>query len=162
MKRTCSLIAGNLGISALPRKYDSGGNGSYDIPIIGTALTPHELWRQQYFGYSTNTEAAADLADPDEHGVVNLLEYALGLDPSVSSTEQLPQPIVDGDDFVLSFTTPTDVNGVTYGAEWITALEGNDWQSVTDTGTAPQHIFRVSRTGKPLLFMRIRVGTTVP
>lgn len=140
----------------------NGNNGTYDIPIIGTALSAQELWRQTWFGISSNTGSAADLADADADGMVNLLEYALGFDPSAPNTDQLPQPTMDGDDFVLSFTEPVNVSGIIYGAEWSATLSEPNWQPISDTGTAPQHIFRVSRTDKPLLFMRIRVATEDP
>jgi hypothetical protein len=43
-------------------------------------------WRQTYFGTTSNTGAAADLADPNRNGVVNLLEYAFHGDPATPAT----------------------------------------------------------------------------
>lgn len=48
----------------------------------GTALTTVQSWRQFYFGMSTNAGNAADAEDPDADGIVNLLEFAFGTDPT--------------------------------------------------------------------------------
>ncbi|MDW8344747.1 MAG: hypothetical protein RMM51_09690, partial [Verrucomicrobiae bacterium] len=48
---------------------------------IERVLTPREQWRLNHFGTTENTGLAADFADPDADGVVNLLEYALRGDP---------------------------------------------------------------------------------
>ena len=55
-----------------------------------TALTAAQFWRQTYFGTTTNTGNAADTADPDKDGVVNLLERALGGNPTVANPSILP------------------------------------------------------------------------
>ena len=49
---------------------------------VATLLTPAERWRKQYFGTIENTGNAANNADPDGDGRVNLLERAFGLDPT--------------------------------------------------------------------------------
>ena len=60
----------------------------------GEDLTPLQAWRQIYFGTSANTGAAADNADPDDDGVVNLVEYGAGQNPKVSNTP--PLVLTDG------------------------------------------------------------------
>lgn len=58
------------------------------------AVTPvwsaSEFWRLTHFGTHQNTALAADDADPDFDGLVNLLEYALSSNPHASSTGSLP------------------------------------------------------------------------
>jgi hypothetical protein len=51
-----------------------------------SATTPIETWRQAQFGTTSNTGDAADEADPNHNGIVNLLEYALGGDPVGNTT----------------------------------------------------------------------------
>jgi hexosaminidase len=61
---------------------------------VGLAPTAAiETWRQMHFGTTGNTGNAADDADPNHNGIVNLLEYALGGDPlgHTTGTGILPQ-----------------------------------------------------------------------
>jgi uncharacterized repeat protein (TIGR03803 family) len=46
-----------------------------------SSLTPVQSWRTQNFGTPDNTATAADAADPDLDGAINLLELAFGTDP---------------------------------------------------------------------------------
>ena len=68
--------------------------GSDHLPLVVdyVAPTPYEAWKSGYF---TTAELASpaisgDGADPDGDGVVNLLEYALGLNPRVAGVTGLP------------------------------------------------------------------------
>ena len=45
-------------------------------------MTAADTWRMEYFGDAANTGDAADNADPDKDGLVNLLERAFNLDPT--------------------------------------------------------------------------------
>jgi hypothetical protein len=56
---------------------------------IERLLTPREQWRLDHFGTPENQGAAADFADPDGDGVLNLGEYALGGNPLVADAELL-------------------------------------------------------------------------
>jgi hypothetical protein len=73
------------------------------------ALSPIESWRQQYFGTTANSGDAADLADPDSDGLVNLVEYALGLDPTKPSTSTITQDVSTGFD---RLTIPRNANAI--------------------------------------------------
>ena len=53
---------------------------------IFTPGTPLQQWRLNYFLSSTNAGEGADSADPNNNGVPNLLEYALGADPLVGTS----------------------------------------------------------------------------
>jgi hypothetical protein len=65
---------------------DGGSNTS---PFSGTLTVTiyasrHELWKQENFGPDAGNPAiAGDTADPDNDGVVNLLEYAWDADPNI-------------------------------------------------------------------------------
>ncbi len=134
----------------------SGGFGvGIDELELYSPATPLELWRQQYFGAMANSGNSADLADPDGDGVVNLLEYAFGLNPTQSASRQLPAVIVAAGTLGYDFT---GVAGVTYGAEWSTNLA--TWTPLADAGTGLRHIFSVATTGQSKIFVRLRV--TVP
>jgi alpha-tubulin suppressor-like RCC1 family protein len=102
-----------------------------------------ETWRLTHFGQSGSEGDSSDFADPDHDGIVNLIEYAFALDPKQAGSGQLPQWQRIGNELVISFTEPPGVSGITYGAKTSTALDGADWLPIKDSGTAPQHVFRV-------------------
>ena len=116
-----------------------------------------QAWRQTYFVSTNNSGDGADLSDFDKDGLPNLVEFAFGLNPKQDSSGRLPTPQQVADNFVLSFTQPTGVSGITYGAEWSDSLLSGSWTPVTDTGTPPQHTFSVPTATHPQLYMRLKV-----
>lgn len=129
----------------------------FDITLTGTGVIPITDWRQTHFGSPDNSGDGADLNDYEYDGLVNLVEYAFGLNPTLNSAGQLPQGQIVGPNFVLSFTEPVGVTGITYGAEWSTTMASNDWHPITDTGTPPQHTFSVPIGGNQVLLVRLKV-----
>jgi hypothetical protein len=129
----------------------------FDITLTGNGVIPITSWRQTYFGSPDNSGDGADLNDYDHDGLVNLVEYAFGLNPSLNNGGQLPQGQIVGSNFVTSFTEPVGVTGITYGAEWSATMAINDWLAIPDTGTPPQHIFSVPIGTNMGLFMRLKV-----
>jgi sugar lactone lactonase YvrE len=61
------------------------GYTSATLTILA-AHTPLEQWRFTHFATHANTGNAADLADPDSDSIANLMEFALGLNPTQTST----------------------------------------------------------------------------
>jgi len=54
-------------------------------------LTPYQAWQLQEFGANANDPGiAGDLADPNNNGVPNLLEYAFNSNPLQTGSEPLP------------------------------------------------------------------------
>lgn len=136
----------------------AGSNGSFDIALTGSGLTDTENWRLTWFGTIDKTGNAADSADPDNDGLPNLIEYAFGMSPTVASgAQQIPQPQIVGDHYVLSFTQPNGVSGITYGAACSATLNVGDWHGVPDTGSGNQHVFSAPINGNTKLFMQISV-----
>lgn len=88
---------------------------------VGTTLTPIEQWRQFYFGFSSNTGNAANLFNYDGDGVVNLIQYALGLNPLVPDVALLPVPFrttVGPSQFLtITFSRPLSATDVNYLVE---------------------------------------------
>jgi hypothetical protein len=68
------------------------------------ALAPSTLWKQTHFGSNANNPLiAGDLADPDNDGIANLLERALGQNPNSASSASLPTASwtkIGPDDFI--------------------------------------------------------------
>lgn len=61
-------------------------DGSKILTVSRASTNPSEalnLWRQSHFGTTVSTGAAADTGDPDGDGHPNLVEYALGTDPTL-------------------------------------------------------------------------------
>ncbi len=74
------------------RAADTAGVLSFGVTNLVTdtavrlaRLAPREAWRWEHFGSPDNSGHAADDQDPDGDGLVNLIEYALGLNPRTPS-----------------------------------------------------------------------------
>jgi len=137
----------------------TGTKNPFDIALTGTGLSMLQNWRQVWFGTTSNSGNAADAADPYHTGVPNLAAFAVlgpGQNPANAAAGLLPQPQMSGGNYSITFTQPTGVTGVAYGAEWTADLSSGNWTPIADTGVAPQHIFSVP-IGSTNLFLRLRV-----
>jgi len=124
---------------------------TYNFAVIRE--TAYETW----FWSQTGSYDAQPNGDLDHDGVPNLMEYALGLDPWTNSSSQVPQgQLIDGN-FVISFTEPIGVSGITYGAEWSPTMVTGTWQRVTDSGSDTTHTFSVPTAARSRVFMRLTV-----
>lgn len=128
---------------------------------VGPALSTAESWRQQYFGQTANSGSAADLADPDGDGLTNLVEYALGLDPTVPSASGQPSAASDATDWVYTYTRPADRTDVNYVVEISTTLATWTSNGVTHgrtaTGATETWQARVPRSTGASVFFRLRI-----
>ncbi|MBS0659986.1 MAG: choice-of-anchor D domain-containing protein [Verrucomicrobia bacterium] len=146
------------GVHVLKGRIYDGASNPTEVTQNFTVNSPLESWRNLYFGTTANAGNAADGFDFDGDGLGNLLEFAFGLDPTVASAAQLPQPQFDGNNLSYTFATPAGVSGVTYGAQWTTDLAAGTWQPVADTGLGAQHVFSVPVTGQTRVFLRLTVS----
>jgi hypothetical protein len=72
---------------------DTNGNQSVFSDSLGIVIASdrQDLWKYEKFGGNAgNPTISGDAADPDGDGIVNLMEYGLGLDPNVSSLVGFP------------------------------------------------------------------------
>ena len=122
--------------------------------IITPALTGIAAWRNLHFPNTTIGSANND--DPDHDGIPNLLEYAFGIDPNNSASNQIPPIQIIAGTLRATYTQPAEVTGITYSAEWSTDLQS--WSPITDTGTAPVHEFSLPISGVRK-YMRWKVTT---
>lgn len=146
--------------------YD-GADGLY---VIG-AKPAYEVWKETKFGGDANNELiAGDEADPDGDGIVNALEYAMGLDPLTSDAENGPIGGITDDGYLgLSFRMSKQAfdEGVTYECETCTNLVTQDWTTFNVSELLPradsndwwQAVFQsdVPVTNAPQRFIRLKV-----
>ena len=140
------------------------GTGRISIGAL-PSTTPLEDWRQTWFGTTEATDDAANDADPDADGVANLLEYALGGNPTEAETDLLPVATrVDGH-LTLSFLRIAD-GSLTYSVE----ASGNlaDWNSVWSS-SGDENVEEIVSVPDPEAlsaharrFLRLRVTETAP
>jgi len=95
----------------------------YDGALVSTGEVVVEggfaAWQAEHF----DAEELADLeisgpeANPAGDGIPNLLKYALGLDPHVSSRDALPVSEIAEGELILVYTRPAGIEDVTYTVE---------------------------------------------
>jgi hypothetical protein len=98
--------------------------------------SPANAWKVQQFGSVSAAQSAlaADAADYDGDGVSNLVEYALGSNPTKSDPASLPVTkieTVDGGSYLtLTFRRPRPAPvDITYLVETTATLGANSWQA---------------------------------
>jgi hypothetical protein len=137
---------------------------------VTSADTPFGAWQLLTFGTNaTNTAVSGALADPDGDSVVNLLEYALHLDPQVAGATGLPVPASDPacDCLTLTYTKVIAATDLRYTVQ--TADDpGGPWSTngVTQTFITADTItltLKASDAANPFAsaakrFMRLKVN----
>lgn len=94
-----------------------------------TLRTPYADWQEDKF---TGNEAEDSVisgsnADPDGDGYVNLLEYALGLEPKAANGAGLPEVSATGGEWIYTYDRPADRSDVDYEVQVSTNL--TDWSA---------------------------------
>lgn len=116
-----------------------------DSPIDDVPYSNLENWRYTNFGTYVNAGAAADNFDTDFDGVVNLLEYATGLnpnDPSEFSVIKIQESLANPGQLEVTFDRIEDPS-LTYTLQGSETLLPDDWDPIwTETGTAAETITR--------------------
>ena len=147
---------------------------SYNLATPASATvtihdTPFNDWRLTEFGTNANNSAiSGDLADPDGDGIVNLLEYALDLNPNVASVQGLPTSQIDPacGCLTLTYTEALSAIDLTYSAE-AASDPGGPWSTngivstvITNDGVTQTN--KASDAGHPIppasaRFMHLKV-----
>jgi hypothetical protein len=155
---TFAPAAAGARTAALHLASNDADENPFDITLTGTGVpSALQSWRLAHFGSIDNSGEGADLNDYDQDSLVNLIEFAFGLDPKQDSSGLLPVPQTIDSQMVLGFSPPAGVSGIIYGAEWSQELQAGTWVSVPDTGTPPQHTFSVPIDTHTRLYMRLKV-----
>ena len=105
-----------------------GGDGN---DVVATVLPENaiEQWRQLHFGSSANSGDGADLADPDDDGESNLLEFTTGQDPHAATraVTSLSAPPAPG--FTYTRSRAAFLDGYVFDVEYSDTLAA-PWTSV--------------------------------
>jgi len=128
--------------------------------VVGSALSALQSWRQTYFSTTNNSGNAADDFDFDNDGISNLLEYATGSDPTVSSPASTQVNRNVGGFLTITFNSIADAT-ITYRVEGSSDLTGA-WSTVftatgATLGAGPQTIADDTLPGTRR-FLRLKVS----
>ncbi len=101
-----------------------------------SALEPTTIaqWRALYFGTTNNSGNAADMADPDNDGLMNLLEYAVGQnplapDPAPGTTAAIVE--AQGSEWLdVSFSRNVNATDLRWDIQAADSLTAGGWSTV--------------------------------
>lgn len=133
--------------------------------LLEPTLSPGGDWRRTWFGTSSNTGAAADGADPDHDGVVNLMEFAANSNPLAAGVNPGEFMNIGGVwRFVYYRTKQAMLDGVTFTVQTSGDLSPASWGSsgVTEEILFENAIYQEVRASLPAAanrqFARLRVS----
>ncbi len=120
----------------------TGGTGN-DVILTRITATAWQAWQATNFGANSNNPLiAGDLADNDKDLTPNLMEYATGMNPSIS--DLVPQSIEkNGSVFNFIYTKNKAATDATYRVEWSDnfttwSVVGVSSTVLSDNGTTQQ------------------------
>jgi hypothetical protein len=124
-------ISGDL---ALPGRIyaASGGRGLFYVDLFSDApATGYEAWAAGAFPEGSTEQERAMTYDFDGDGLVNLLEYAIGSDPSKPGTAPAAEIVeIAGNDYLqMQWTRPNDRDDITTHGEVSADLSPGSWTS---------------------------------
>jgi hypothetical protein len=150
------IVVGDVTVTLSLSNSPSYNLGSPAIATVIVHDTPFNDWRLANFGTNANNSAVSgDFADPDGDGIVNLLEYALGLNPNVASVQGLPTSQIDPtcNCLTLTYTEVLSAIDLTYTVEAASDLGGpwstNGITSAVITNNGLTATIRASDAGNP-------------
>ncbi len=143
----------------------SGNGGTIFSLTLDSLSASFSSWAQTYFtpGELLDTNVSGPNAVYGADGLVNLVKYALGLDPTIDATAGLPEASTTATDWVYTYTRPVDRTDITYAVEVSTNLttwgapataavlistvgEVETWQAKHPLASAPNAYFRLKVT----------------
>ena len=134
--------------------------------VAATALTAAQIWRQTWFDTTSNTGNAADSADPDNDGLNNLLERALGGNPQFANTAILPAIDPVSPLLTIKYTRAKGFTDLAFTVQESSDVSEASWSTATGTETvidqgATENVkFTVAPGNTGLKFLRLQVIQT--
>ena len=142
------------------RAYNDAGDGPPSNEASARTHTLLEDWRIHNFGTISNSGPASDLADPDNDGMPNLLEYALNSNPNSASSQSGLVPAVNGDRWTVTFNRINDPT-ITYSLQATGDLSQSlPWPTIWSS-TGAQNTngpVTVDITSYPSRFLRLMIS----
>jgi hypothetical protein len=144
---------------------NAGGESANGAEAGATTLSLLQAWRQQYFGTTANTGAAADTFDANGDGEMNFMEFATAQNPNAVTTAT-PVLVRNGANLEFTYTRSNAAlaDGVTFTVEWRDDLATAAWSSagvteqiLNDNGTV-QTVKATLPAGTASRFARLRVA----
>lgn len=138
-------------------------NPPLEVNLTGRFATAGEAWRLKYFNTALNEYLAYDLADPDNDGIPNILEFATLSDP-LKPGGNAPRVALNGNTLEYTITRPSNAAAeVSCNLQWSDSPE-TEWQyenvSVTvlsDDGIRQEVRFSTPAGNAGKRFLRLRV-----
>jgi hypothetical protein len=110
----------------------NAASSSYQVVLDSFTFVPVSVghtnptladWRLAYFGTASDAGSAADIADPDQDGIPNLIEYATGSCPTLSSGPLLTASVTNNH-LAVTFHRAKDATDVTLRVKAASSLTG--------------------------------------
>ena len=145
-----ALVAGNSYILRIRPQVGTRWFGDGPTKTVtATAASGYAAWAAA----QSPSITGGPLADQDNDGLGNAIEYAFGLDPNhATPAAGLPAPTLSGTTLQVSFAQPAGVSAVSYGAQYSTDLV--TWIPISDTGNGTIHTFSINTAGLTRCFVR--------
>lgn len=132
-----------------------------------TSVSAIGQWRSNYFGATENQGDGSDNADPDADGLVNLLEFSLGLDPTRSQNSPIRAHKPSGSgtfEYYYQRNRLAVEGGVGFIVEWSDNMEEGSWspsgftESILSENGLIQEMKATFATTSDTCFARLRVS----
>lgn len=128
------------------------------LTLIPTSQTGFSGWISGYYPQLATSAATEDF---DGDSLSNLLEYALGTDPtSPTPTSLTPQPELNGNAFSICVSKPANVTGVAYSCQFSCDL--SRWTDLPNSGDGTKYVFTKDTSGLSCGYLRIKVTAALP
>jgi len=141
--------------------------GAATTGTVTIQVKPIDAWRFQNFGALANSPQAADIAEWSGAGIVNLMAFALNIDPNNPSQSLLPSAAVLSNYLSLTYAPNPAATDLTYSVEASTDLinwSAANVEAAANPSSAPpgavtfRYVDPIGSTGR--LFLRLRVTRT--
>ena len=131
--------------------------GKFGMSDVENPLSPMETWRTSHFGTTDNSGNAADDFDYDGDGLANLLEYALGGNPTDAADAPRPTMVMGNETpQMLRFSFMRLRSDITYIVEGSTDLTAWDPVDTNPGNVGETAIVEIPVSGDRR-FLRLRV-----
>jgi hypothetical protein len=128
------------------------------------AATIASAWRQQWFGTTANSGAAADTANPANDGIINILKRAFNLNPTVAETSGTPYGILNGGTFTMTYQKSLAATDLIFQVVESTDLTHWTTNNISDRVISNDGVIEIHAASLPVTnatqFLRLQITGT--